>query len=91
MKVHYSNERRGFQDLRVQGGLSIGESSAIGDYDDAMDIPGSSALWLECPRESYNREEIANIIEIFQWWLDSGRLPDSEQLPQLGEGIEVEV
>lgn len=96
MKITHSNKRRGFQDLALfsstdpDDGLSIRESSAIGDYEDSFDIPGSSSLYLGVDgRESaYNREEVAVIIEVLQWWLENKRLPDAEQLAEF-EGVEV--
>ena len=51
----------------------IQESSAIGDYDDAMDNPGSSYLWIG-DNHHLNREEIADLIGHLQYWLDNGRL-----------------
>ena len=51
----------------------IQESSAIGDYDDAMDRPGSSFLWVG-EAHHLNREEVKEMIERMQYWLDTGRL-----------------
>ena len=51
----------------------IGESSAIGDYDNSMDCPGSSYLWIGA-HHHLNREEVAELIGRMQSWLDCGRL-----------------
>lgn len=87
MNVTFSNKRRGFHDLYLRGDrggvIKISESSAIGEYDDALDNPGSSALWIESPRNAYSREEIESMIEIMQKWLDQKRLPNAEQLEEM--------
>jgi hypothetical protein len=93
VKVTYSNKRRGFQDLALfsatdpADGLSIRESSAIGDYEDSFDIPGSSSLYIGVSgnESAYDREEVASVIDILQWWLDSGRLPDADQLAEFDD------
>ena len=51
----------------------IQESSAIGDYEDAMDKPGSSFLWVG-DHHHLNREEVQELIERMQHWLATGRL-----------------
>ncbi len=51
----------------------VSESSAIGDYEDAFDRPGSSALWVGDDHH-LNREELAELIKYLQCWLDTGRL-----------------
>jgi hypothetical protein len=50
------------------------ESSAIGDYDDAMEKPGSSFLWLG-ERHHLDRDEISQLVNYLQHWLVVGRLP----------------
>lgn len=52
----------------------IQESSAIGDYEDSWDNPGSSYLWIGDDHH-LNREEVAELIGNMQHWLDTGRLP----------------
>jgi hypothetical protein len=52
----------------------IQESSAIGDYEDSFDCPGSSYLWVGDDHH-LDREEVAELIENMQHWLDNGRLP----------------
>ena len=51
----------------------IGELSAIGDYDDAFDNPGSSYLWVG-EHHHLNREEVKELIDRMQYWLDNKRL-----------------
>jgi hypothetical protein len=55
--VDYPTERRLVQ-----------ESSAVGDYDDSFDIPGSSYLWVG-DKHHLNREEVQELVEILQHWL----------------------
>jgi hypothetical protein len=61
----YKNES---EDARL-----VQESSAIGDYDDSLDKPGSSFLWIG-GNHHLNREEIRELIERLECWLTSGRL-----------------
>lgn len=51
----------------------IQESSAIGNYDNAVDNPGSSFLWVGQDHH-LNREEITDLIERMQYWLNNKRL-----------------
>ena len=51
----------------------IQESSAIGDYDDSFDKPGSSFLWVGQDHH-LNREEVEELIGRMQYWLSTGRL-----------------
>jgi hypothetical protein len=51
----------------------VQESSAIGDYEDSYEKPGSSYLWVGNDHH-LNREEIAELIERMQYWLENGRL-----------------
>lgn len=53
------------------------ESSAIGDYDNSYEVPGSSFLWVG-EKHHLNREEIAQLIFNMQYWLDTGRLPTTD-------------
>ena len=50
------------------------ESSAIGEYDDSLDCPGSSYLWVG-DNHHLNRDEITTLIQILQYWLLNKRLP----------------
>lgn len=52
----------------------VQESSAVGNYDDSMDRPGSSFLWIGKDHH-LNREEVAELIEHMRQWLDTGQLP----------------
>ena len=58
----------------------VSESSAIGDYEDSWDRPGSSFLWLG-DRLHLNREEVAEAVKHMQRWLDTGRLAEAEVAP----------
>lgn len=51
----------------------VQESSAIGDYDNAFDIPGSSYLWIG-DHHHLSREEVAELVEHLQSWLKDGDL-----------------
>lgn len=51
----------------------IQASSAIGDYEDSFDKPGSSFLWVSNTHH-LNREEVAELITHMQRWLDTGYL-----------------
>lgn len=54
----------------------VQESSAVGDYPDAMDNPGSSCLWVGDDHH-LNREQVAVLVAALQAWLSTGRLPES--------------
>jgi hypothetical protein len=49
------------------------ESSAIGNYDDALQKPGSSFLWIG-EYHHLDREEVAEFVKHLQTWLATGRL-----------------
>lgn len=51
----------------------IQESSAIGEYDHSLDVPGSSFLWVGSWHH-LNREEVEELVGRMQHWLDTGRL-----------------
>lgn len=51
----------------------IQESSAIGDHDNAFDNPGSSFLWVGADHH-LSREEVKELIDRMQYWLDYGQL-----------------
>lgn len=72
---------RGFEALMTAGYLPphqemrvIGESSAVGDYADSFDKPGSSFLWVGEGGVRLNREEVAELVGHMQRWLKTGRL-----------------
>ena len=50
------------------------ESSAVGEYRDSFDKPGSSFLWFGADHH-LNREEVKQTIKIMKTWLKTGRLP----------------
>ena len=52
------------------------ESSAIGDYDDAIENPGSSFLWIG-DYHHLNREQVAQLVGHLQGWLETGELERS--------------
>jgi len=52
----------------------VKESSAVGEYADAVTHPGSSFLWLGNDFH-LNREEVATLIVILKLWLEEKRLP----------------
>lgn len=56
----------------------IQESSAIGDYADSWDKPGSSYLWISDSLH-LNRDEVKYLIERMQSWLDGKRLFAEEE------------
>lgn len=51
----------------------IQESSAIGPYVNSIDCPGSSFLWVG-KHHHLNREEVKELIQRMQYWLDTKRL-----------------
>ncbi len=67
---------RGFRCVMRGDQNVIQESSGIGDYDNALDIPGSSLLWIGGGDFQFNREEVQELIEFMQHWLDNHRLPE---------------
>lgn len=48
-------------------------SSVIGDYPDAFERPGTSALWIG-QEHHLNREEVAEFVKHLNNWLETGRL-----------------
>lgn len=53
--------------------LVVTQSSIVGDYPDAMERPGTSALWFGF-HHHLNREEVAQLVKHLQAWLDTGSL-----------------
>jgi hypothetical protein len=79
MIVHHTD--RGFRIVYQRAYLTsrcderlIQESSSIGDYDDSVEKPGSSFLWVGANKH-LNREEVAELVKLMQGWLDTGRIP----------------
>lgn len=54
----------------------VQESSLVGDYEDAMARPGSSALWIG-EEHHLNREEVAELVGHLQRWVDTGSLEEA--------------
>jgi hypothetical protein len=57
----------------------VQESSSVGEYDDALDRPGSSYLWVG-PHHRLDREEVAALVTYLQCWLATGRLRPRDKL-----------
>lgn len=53
----------------------IQESSAVGDYEDSFDKPGSSFLWVGSDHH-LNRDEVQELVSRMQHWLKNGRLAE---------------
>lgn len=77
MKIDKTN--RGFQTLicgtypEEGEGAITWQSSAIGDYDNSFDLPGSSYLWFGGEKKFHlNREEVQELIDHLQRWVDTG-------------------
>jgi len=51
----------------------VSQSSVIGNYEDSVDRPGSSFLWIG-PDHHLNREEVTNLIAALQSWVETGSL-----------------
>lgn len=62
------------QDERQEAPIII-ESSAVGDYEDSFDRPGSSFLWVG-QEHHLNREEVNLLVGVLQYWLNNKRLPE---------------
>lgn len=54
----------------------VQESSAIGNYEDSFDRPGSSFLWIGSSHH-LDREEVRELVDIMQSWLKTGRLQNT--------------
>ena len=64
------------EELRV-----IQQSSAVGDYEDALDRPGSSYLWVG--RDHHlNREEVDQLVTYLKRWLEDGTFGEPARSPQ---------
>lgn len=58
----------------------IQESSAIGDYEDSLALPGSSSLWVG-EHLHLSRNEVVAVIEDMLRWLEEKRLPGPDEAP----------
>ena len=64
-----------FTDIN-QKDCSLQESSAILDYDDSLQKPGSSSVWLgrDEARMHLDRGSVRALIAKLHWWLKTGNL-----------------
>lgn len=79
--MHFTRTDRGFEVVPhpvhaadpPRDSRLVQQSSVIGNYVDAMQRPGSSALWIG---ENHHlvREEVAALRDRLQAWLDTGSL-----------------
>ena len=51
----------------------VQESSAVGDYKDSSERPGSSYLWVGVDHH-LDREEVKELVSRMEHWLENGRL-----------------
>lgn len=56
----------------------VSQSSIVGDYEDSLDRPGSSALWIG-DEHHLSREEVAEFVEHLNAWLKTGSLEVVEE------------
>jgi hypothetical protein len=54
--MEIKHTQRGFEYIELEDGSTIAQSSAIGDYPNALELPGSSFLWID--EEHCDREEV---------------------------------
>ena len=84
MSMNVTRTDRGFEVIdfvdRNQQKCSLQQSSAIGDYDDAFDRPGSSAVWLGkgAERMHLGREEVEDLLPHLVDWLNTGSLVEDQ-------------
>lgn len=80
--MHSETTERGFRQIRhekhqnmpVVQPILVLESSAIGEYEDSFQNPGSSYLWVG--RDHHlDREQVGELISALQYWLENKRLP----------------
>lgn len=69
---------RNLRDTRPVMQRLASESSALGDYDDAYDRPGSSFLWIG-EHHHLNREEVAEFVAHLTVWMSTGRLEEPKE------------
>jgi hypothetical protein len=77
MKTEFTRRNFGIVEFDDANGrpCSLQQSSAIGDYDDALDHPGASFVWLgrSGNRMHLSRELVKELVEHLNTWLDVGR------------------
>mgnify|MGYP001602325901 CR=1 FL=1 len=70
--------QRGFQIIEFKDAndkeCSLQQSSAIGNYDDSFDKPGSSLVWLGKGEERMHltREQVSDLIGSLKMWQETG-------------------
>ena len=75
MQIDYN--QRGFQVLVAESYPErlptrlVGQSSVVGDYDDALERPGSSAIWVG-DEHHLSREQVMQLIDHLQCWVETG-------------------
>ncbi len=72
--------QRGFELIERRANLDehgvvrlVQQSSAVGDYPDAIYRPGSSYLWID-EHHHLNREQVAELVLHLNRWLSNGHL-----------------
>jgi len=80
--MNITTSSRGFRFLEHSGylpphhdGRVVSESSAIGDYADSLQNPGSSYLWFG-EQHHLNREQVRLLVACLEHWLEHKRLPE---------------
>ena len=84
MPIKHDRTHNGFRTIEfvssvnAYGSLTIQQSSAVGDYDDSLDYPGSSFLWIgndfDVGRAHCNRDDVQALVGILNNWLKTGEL-----------------
>lgn len=72
---HVKVTGRGFEVADLGNGVELQQSSEIGDYDDSLKFPGSSALWATVP-EKLDREDAALLARYLDRWARTGYLAE---------------
>ena len=85
--MQLTSTSRGFEILKhdvyppkpepMKQGRLAQQSSAVGDYEDAIDCPGTSYLWIG-DNFHLDREEVRSLVEHLQRWLDTGSMEVEE-------------
>lgn len=81
----YDHTPRGFETARFTDAYeepcSVQASSIVGEYDDALDRPGTSALWIGVDRGDgtsermhLSRDQVGGLAAMLHRWLTTGRL-----------------
>ena len=77
--MRVTETERGFPRIEHQnypggepGTLAMASSVVYTKYPDAMERPGTSALWIGTEHH-LDREQVAELIQHLQSWLDTGR------------------